>query len=109
MKRLTAGLIIVAAAFAVAAPTPASAKLKRCGSISFSGTKVKIVVIRSTSCKTAVKVAKRYARSAAIGKWACALAHGDTTYHGYKVGFTCGAGASSGDLRKWPHAFIGAV
>ena len=108
MKRLTAVLILVAAALLLTS-SPASAKLKSCGSISFSGTKTKIVVIRSTSCKTAKKIAHRYAKFASTGKWSCALAHGSSKYHGYDVGFSCGAGGSSGDLKKWPHAFFGAV
>jgi hypothetical protein len=114
MKRIAAALITLAAAAAVAAPAaPAApveaAKLKRCGTIAFGGTKVKIVVIRRTSCKTAIRTARRYDRSRSTGSWACALSHGDSRYHGYKVGFVCASGGTSGDLRKWPHAFLGAV
>jgi hypothetical protein len=117
MKRIAAAVITLAAVAAVAAPAaPAStdapvraAKLKRCGTISFSGTKTKIVVIRRASCRTAIRIARRYAKFESTGSWRCALAHGDSRYHGYKVGFSCGAGGKSGDLKKWPHAFIGAV
>jgi hypothetical protein len=117
MKRFAGALTTVAAIAAVAAPAATAAPdapvqaagLKRCGTISFGGTKVKIVVIRRTSCKTAIRTARRYDKSRSTGSWACALSHGDTRYHGYKVGFVCGSGGTSGNLRKWPHAFLGAV
>jgi len=116
MRRLTAALTAIGAVAAVAAPAaPAdgpvhAAKLTRCGTITFSGTKTKIVVIRRTSCRTAIRIARRYDRLQSTGSWRCALARQDSPrYHGYRVGFSCGAGGKSGDLKKWPHAFFGAL
>jgi hypothetical protein len=97
------------AAAAPAAPVHAAKKLKNCGTITFSGRKTKILVIRSTKCSTAKRVARRYGKFQSTGRWRCALSHGNAKYRGHRYGFSCGRGASSGDLKKWPHAFIGAL
>jgi hypothetical protein len=88
----------------------ATAAVKRCGAIRFSGRRTRIVVIRRTSCTTAQRVARSYARFGDLGGWGCALAREDSPrYRGYKVGFSCGRGGGPGDLRQAPHAFIGAL
>jgi uncharacterized membrane protein len=114
MKRTAAVLTGLAAALALAAPAaPAhdpvahAAKLKRCGKVSFSGTTVRIFVIRRTTCRTAEKVARDYGKFESTGKWACFLSHGGPTYQGVAYGFSCGKGGSRGDVKRWPHAFIG--
>jgi hypothetical protein len=92
-------------------PSPiATVTAKRCGAIRFSGRRTRIVVIRRTSCTTARRIARRYSRFADLEGWGCALAREDSPrYRGYKVGFSCGKGGRVGDLRQWPHAFIGAL
>jgi hypothetical protein len=91
------------------APVHAAKKLKNCGTINFSGKQTKILVIRSTKCTTAKRVARRYGKGRSIGSWRCALSHGNAKYRGHRYGFSCGRGGSSGDLKTWPHAFIGAL
>jgi hypothetical protein len=94
----------------VAAPAGARApRLKRCGTISFSGTPTKILVIRRTRCSTARRIAHRYDKLRPLGGWRCALGHDGSTYRGHRVGFACGLGARRGSLERFPHAFIGAL
>ena|SRR5215218_24763 len=110
-------VVIVATVLLVLAAVPGAgagsgvhaAALKRCGKVSFSGTTVKILVIRSTRCATARRVARRYDRGDSTGRWHCALSHGDARYRGRRYGFACGRGGSGGDLKSRPHAFIGAL
>jgi hypothetical protein len=104
--------VAVAALVAVAAAAPAGARsphLKRCGTISFSGTPTKILVIRRTRCRTARRIAHRYDELRPLGGWRCALGHNGSTYRGHRVGFACGLGARRGSLERFPHAFIGAL
>jgi hypothetical protein len=93
------------------APSPtATAAVKRCGALRFSGRRTRIVVIRGTSCTTARRIARRYARFGDLDGWGCGLAREDSPrYRGYKVGFSCGKGGGPRDLRQAPHAFIGAL
>ena len=52
------------------------------------------------SCRTARRVAKAYDSSGRLlGRWKCGLAHNDRPRL-----FSCGAGAGSGDLRRFPRA-----
>jgi hypothetical protein len=102
--------LIAPVASAPAAPVHGSTKhLKNCGTINFSGRTTKILVIRRTSCKTAKRVARSYAKFKTPKGWACALSHGNARYRGHRYGFSCGSGPpASGDIKKRRHAFIGA-
>jgi hypothetical protein len=104
--------LTIAALVAATVAAPAGARsphLKRCGTISFSGTKTRILVIRRTRCATARRIAHRYDALRPLGAWRCALGHDGSTYHGRRVGFACGRGARRGSLERFPHAFIGAL
>jgi hypothetical protein len=98
-----ASLALALVASAVAdAPPATTAKRHSCGTYSSTSIykKAKVIAIRGVSCKRARQVAVAYDRSQrTLGKWRCGLAHDDLPRL-----FSCGAGKSSGDLRKWPHA-----
>jgi len=108
MRRLLP-LVALAALLAIALPAQAgqpavAAKKRSCGVVKGAGDKYrfKVVSLRRVSCKGARKVAKRYDRFKPLPRgWACGLGHGKT-----KVMFSCGKGASSGNLRKWPYALL---
>ncbi len=69
--------------------------------------KVRVRILRRTTCRRAKVVARRYDRFIDTPPWRCALAHDDARYRGYLVLYSCGAGEpGSGDLRTWFHAFL---
>jgi hypothetical protein len=77
---------------------------KTCGKISSTSVydKAKVIAIRGVGCAKARKVARRYDHdSKQTGSWQCFLAHDDLPRL-----FSCGRGAESGDVRKWPHALV---
>jgi hypothetical protein len=103
-----AGAMLVALALA-AIPTagspasPARAK-EDCGT--YKSTSIydrgRVFAIRGVKCRKARKVAKKYDHKfTAPGPWKCALAHGKG-----KALFSCGYGASGGNIRDWPHALV---
>ena len=62
------------------------------------------------SCAEAKRVARAYGLTRSTAPWFCALAHAPfDRINGRIVGFSCGRGGSRGDLRKWPHAFVGTI
>ncbi len=103
-------LAVAALALALAPSAAPAAERKTCkGSISFSGTKTRIVVLRGVSCRKAKRVARAYDKGSPPGSWRCALARAPfDRIDGRIVGFSCGRGGS-GELRKRPHAFAGTV
>jgi len=79
-----------------------AAKRHSCGLISSASIYkyARVIAIRGVSCKSARRVAKAYDdRGRTLGRWRCGLAHGDRPRL-----FSCGAGGSRGDLRKFPRA-----
>jgi hypothetical protein len=99
---------VATALLAALIPSTASAG-RSCGSINFSGTRTTIYVLRGVTCREAKRAARAYARFDSYRGWKCALAHGDSRFRGRQVGFSCGKGQGSGDLRKFPRAFLGLV
>lgn len=90
----------------------ASAATKTCpGTVSFSGTRTVIVILRGTSCATARNVVRTYDKKFAPPRpWSCGLAHAPfTKVHGRVVGFSCGYGNGSSNLRTRSHAFLGTI
>jgi hypothetical protein len=75
----------------------------------FAGTQIKIVILRGVSCRTARRVARVYDRRRTPPRpWRCALAHAPfDRIDARDVGFSCGRGGRRGDIRRWPHAFVG--
>jgi hypothetical protein len=102
---------LLAALVASATAADAGSARKTCpGAISFSGTSTVVVVLRGVSCAEAKRVARAYGRFRSTAPWFCALAHAPfDRIDGRAVGFSCGRGGSRGDLRKWPHAFVGTI
>lgn len=109
---LRGGLTVLVALLALIAVAPAAhagsggdasaAKRRSCGTISSTSVYryARVVAIRRVSCRTARRVAKAYdASGRMLGSWRCALAHSDRPRL-----FSCGAGGSRGDLRKFPRA-----
>jgi hypothetical protein len=102
-------LALLAAVAATSATPPAEAKARWCGkwTLQSAPVKVRVRVLRGTTCKRAKVVAKRYDAFKDTPPWNCALGHNGDTYKGHLVMFSCGAGApSSGDLRNRRHAFL---
>jgi hypothetical protein len=104
LAALLSGLVV-----ALAATADAGTARKTCaGAIDFSGTRTVIVVLRGASCAEAKRVARAYGRFRSTAPWFCGLAHAPFDRIGGRiVGFSCGRGGTRGDLRKWPHAFVG--
>ena len=96
-------LCLAAGALAPAASADATAAERRsCGLISSTSIYkyARVIAIRRVSCRTARRVAKAYdSRGRTLGRWRCGLAHGDRPRL-----FSCGAGGSRGDLRRFPRA-----
>jgi hypothetical protein len=88
---------------------PAEARRTCPGTVSFSGKPNKIVILRGVSCKTARRVVRIYDRRfRGPPPWRCALAHAPfDRIDGRIVGFSCAWGGRRGDIRRWPHAFVG--
>jgi len=75
---------------------------RSCGTVSSTSVYryARVIAIRRVSCRTARRVAKSYdASGRMLGHWRCGLAHNDRPRL-----FSCGSGASRGDLRKFPRA-----
>jgi hypothetical protein len=101
---LLAGVVI---GLSLMAP-PAEARRTCPGTVKFSGTTNKIVILRGVSCRTARRVVRAYDRGTPPRPWACALAHAPfDRIDGRIVGFSCGRGGRRGNIRRWPHAFVG--
>jgi hypothetical protein len=110
MRTLLA-LAAVALCASAALPAAATAARRTCpGTVAFSGTKTKIVVLRGVSCARAKRVVRGYDSGRPPRPWLCALAHAPfDRVNGRIVGFSCGSGRRSGDLRTFPHAFLGTL
>ena len=106
-------LLCAAGAALLAASTAANAESGRTtcrGAVQFSRTPTIVVVLRGVTCAEAKRVVRAYDRGASAGNWRCALAHAPfDRVDGRVVGFSCGRGGSRGNLRKWPHAFLGTI
>ena len=107
-------LLVAAVALAALVTTVPAAQAKRnCGNVSIYGTSTRIVVLQGTTCTQARRVARRFANSAGPfsgAGWRCALAHAPfDKLDGRKIGFSCGRGGSSGNIRTWPQAFVGTL
>jgi hypothetical protein len=102
---LLAGLVV---GLSLAA-APAEARRTCPGTAQFAGTSIKIVILRGASCRTARRVVRVYDRRfRAPRPWVCALAHAPfDRIDGRIVGFSCGRGGRRGNIRRWPHAFVG--
>jgi hypothetical protein len=102
---LLAGVVI---GLSLMAP-PAEARRTCPGTVKFGGKTNKIVILRGVSCTTARRVVRVYDRRfRAPRPWRCALAHAPfDRIDGRIVGFSCGRGGRRGDIRRWPHAFVG--
>jgi hypothetical protein len=109
--RVGLAALVTALAVALAATADAGTARKTCpGAITFSRTPTVVVVLRGVSCAEAKRVARAYGRFRSTAPWFCGLAHAPfDRIDGRVVGFSCGRGGSRGDLRKWPHAFVGTV
>ena len=105
------GAILLAGVLAGLALTAGPAEARRTcpGTVSFAGEQSKVVVLRGVSCRTARRVARIYDRRGTPPRpWRCALAHAPfDRIAGRRVGFSCGRGGRRGDIRRWPHAFVG--
>jgi hypothetical protein len=94
-------------------PTGQAQAAAVCGEITFANSPTTIVVLRGAECSEAINVASLYAASTGSSRWQCALAHEPfdkyTLPDGTQgiIGFSCGYGQASGNLRAAPHAFIG--
>jgi hypothetical protein len=99
------------AALVLALALPAGSDRTTCaGSVSFARTKTIVVVLRGTTCAEAKRVVRAYDRGSPPRPWFCGLAHAPFTHvNGHVVGFSCAHGGTRGNLRKWPHAFLGLV
>jgi hypothetical protein len=88
--------------------TPAEARRTCPGTVKFSGTTNKIVILRGVSCRKARRVVRAYDRGVPPRPWQCFLAHAPfDRINGRIVGFSCAWGGRRGDVRRWPHAFVG--
>lgn len=97
--------------------TTSTAQETDCGTVTFSGTETTIVALRGVECSEAVEVTAAYDTSSPTPPepWDCGLAH--EPFDSYPlpdgstgvIGFSCGSGGSGGDLKAWPHAFIGVL
>ncbi|MDX6690364.1 MAG: hypothetical protein QOG15_1821 [Solirubrobacteraceae bacterium] len=102
-------LALLAALAATNAAPVAQAKARWCGTwtLASAPVKVRIRVLRGTTCKRAKVVARRYDAFKDTPPWNCALAHDNAMYKGHLVLYSCGAGSpTSGDLRTRKHAFL---
>jgi hypothetical protein len=108
---LLATAALVAAVISLAAAGPAAAARHSCGSVTLFGTPVRVVALRGVRCTTAKRITRGiHDGSAQRAGWSCALAHAPfDRIGGRDVAFSCGRGGRSGDLRRWPHAFVGTV
>jgi hypothetical protein len=108
MKRALAILlagVLVGLSFAAA---PAEARRTCPGTVTFARKQIKIVILRGVSCRTARRVARAYDRGTPPRPWVCLLAHAPfDKINGRDVGFSCARGGRRGDIRRWPHAFVG--
>jgi hypothetical protein len=101
-----AGVVVGASLMAA----PAEARRTCPGTVTFSRTPTKIVILRAVSCRTARRVVRAYDRGVPPGPWRCALAHAPfDRINGRIVGFSCARGGRRGNLRRWPHAFVGTI
>jgi hypothetical protein len=91
------------------AAAPAEARRTCPGTMRFAGNEIKIVILRGVSCSTARRVVRIYDRRRTPPRpWRCALAHAPfDRINGRAVGFSCGRGGRRGNIRRWPHAFVG--
>jgi hypothetical protein len=102
--------MLAGVAFALSfAAAPAEARRTCPGTVQFGGKANKIVILRGVSCRTARHVVRVYDRRFRGPRpWACALAHPPfDRIDGRIVGFACGRGGRRGNIRRWPHAFVG--
>jgi hypothetical protein len=104
-------LLAVTAVLALAATAGAGPARTTCpGKVTFSRTPTVVVVLRGVSCAQAKRVVRAYDRGTPPRPWACALAHAPFDRIGGRiVGFSCARGGTRGDLRRWPHAFVGTI
>ena len=95
-------LMLVAALAVACALVPTAQASTTCRASYAAGYKLRITVLRGTTCRRANEVAAVYldAKQYPTGPWRCALAHGDP-----KVSLSCGAGRRGSNLRDWRHAF----
>jgi hypothetical protein len=108
MKRVLAILlagVLVGLSFAAA---PAEARRTCPGTVTFARKQIKIVILRGVSCRTARRVTRAFDRGRPPRPWVCLLAHAPfDKINGRDVGFSCARGGRRGDIRRWPHAFVG--
>ena len=113
MRSLIVAVAVVAASagLALGSSGSAGAAQRSCGSVSLFGTPVQLVVLRGATCATAKRITRGiHDGGAQRAGWTCALAHAPfTKIDGREVAFSCGKGGHGGNLRDWPHAFVGAV
>jgi hypothetical protein len=110
--RLGPGVFFGVLALAAPAPAHAHARVKDCGTVGTGRDRTRVLVLRGTDCATARSVAGAYVAFQPLPGapgWACALAHGGRRFRGHLVGFACGKGGRSGDIERWPHAFLGVL
>jgi hypothetical protein len=102
---LLAGIVVGLSLMAA----PAEARRTCPGTVKFSGSTNKIVILRGVSCRTARRVVRAYDRRFRPPRpWVCGLAHAPfDRINGRIVGFSCGRGGRRGNVRRWPHAFVG--
>jgi hypothetical protein len=101
LRLLVAAGLAIAATLSAAAPSQAAtcdgAIRGSTGNFSYE-----VVTIRGVTCRRAKQVAAAYERGGtAPSPWQCFLARQTDAPRL----FSCGWGASSGDVRTWPHAF----
>jgi hypothetical protein len=103
--------VVASAVLSLAAAGPASAARHSCGSVKLFGSSVRVVVLHGVTCTTAKRVTRGIHDGAAQrAGWSCALAHAPfDRIGGRDVAFSCGKGGRRGNLRDWPHAFVGTV
>jgi hypothetical protein len=101
----------VLAALVLAFASPAGGERTTCaGAVSFARTKTIVVVLRGTTCAEAKRIVRAYDRGSPAPPWVCFLTHAPfTRIDGRVVGFSCARGGTRGDIRRWPHAFLGLV
>jgi hypothetical protein len=113
MRGILVGLAALVASVVLALTWAGSAPAasRSCGSVTLFGTSLRIVVLQGVTCSTAKRVTRGiHDGGAQRAGWSCALAHAPfDTIHGRTVAFSCGKGGRRGDLRRWPHAFVGTV
>jgi len=110
MKRVFAILLagmLVGLAFTAA---PSEARRTCPGTVTFAKKQIKIVILRGVSCRTARRVTRAYNRGRPPRPWVCLLAHAPfDRINGRDVGFSCAHGGRRGNIRRWPHAFVGTL